>query len=193
MRCCTPRSLLRDRLPLPSARRRRRVPMLRVHRLHPQQLGSRYPARLAASGIDDEADRGTQRKHRRFTIAHRPGVNGHPRRDSGCAGTGSGLGGTSGKAHFIAGGRDAGRASRRSRPCRRPRVGVAAGHKRHRRRRHRPVPTARRRRGRAGSAQLAGRDRLPGGHQLAHAAGTRQRVAGGVVEPARAPGRRPRR
>ena len=51
-------------------------------------------------------------------------------------------------------------------------------------------PAARRRRGRAGAAQLGGRDRLPGGHQLAQAARTRQRVAGGVVEPARAPGRR---
>ena len=49
--------------------RRRRCPSLRVHRLHPKQLGSRDPARLAATGPDDQAHRGTRRRLARCASA----------------------------------------------------------------------------------------------------------------------------
>ena len=79
---------------------------LRSDRLHPEQLGTRNPARLTAVGAADKADRGTVGGVR---SADRPARPGHPRSDPGDAGACPGLGGTSGFARVADGRRDVGR------------------------------------------------------------------------------------
>ena len=104
-RCCTPRSRLRDRLPLPAACRRRRIPGVRVHRRHAQQLGSRNPARFTPVGADDKGHRGAGAG---FRDARRTGDPRHPRRHPGHPAAAASVGGASRGPDLVDGRRDAG-------------------------------------------------------------------------------------
>ena len=106
---------------------RRRLAALRIHREHRQQLGSAHPARFSPAG---PADYVRSRSRPRRT-AGRSVDAGHPGCDSGCAGTGSGVGVTAWVAHLHGDGRDDGGGTERlaARGC--SGQCVAAGRHRH--------------------------------------------------------------
>ena len=164
------------------------VQALRVHRVHGQQLGSEYPARLAAAGVDDQADRGTGGRPACGSAGWCSTSSG-PFRWHPC---GFGPGCSAPAPGSRCDRRDVGHSPRRLTAHGRRRLGVVVGHRRYRRRRQRPLSPYRRGRGGSDPPRLAGRARLSRLDQVGAAARGRRRRGGVVAEPAGVAGGRRR-